>query len=393
MQLLYPKSRQFPFDDACEQIVRALHARNWKVPGFTVTFSYYGSGAQKLRYVSTIVSDQSAIDLGQHDIKLYFCRVQGRLSGGPYNDIAAVNEVRIGSRALRVYEDESGPSYNVYVGDNWERDRSTYWDRYNAKLNNEPRLCVRYSGRSGYRNSRATTLEYVKDHREYAPMGADPQTYDTREVMEGVRAHLQSVILPAIVAYAPAATIDEPTEPPPIPFPADVGPFFAYGEPRDVRRIETGKKSLDALEPADRYALNGGGKRLAPTYIKSGPDLPEVAYDGFLWCGVVGTAGWRVPGHMRGSFDNQLIKVTPKNARGVFVADNAVYEKLREKRSKEIKGERDMFTDEEVNSFLRARACTIVPIAEYKGGFEEPIYLINRELWFDEVEVMGPRPE
>ena len=43
-QFLYPYSRQFPFDEVAEKIVRAIEKRNWKVPGITVEFDIYGSG-------------------------------------------------------------------------------------------------------------------------------------------------------------------------------------------------------------------------------------------------------------------------------------------------------------------------------------------------------------
>jgi hypothetical protein len=390
MQFIYPASRQFPFDETCGQIVRALHARAFQVPGFTVTFRDYGSGEQKLRHVGSIVSDQSAIDLGHHDVKIRFGRPQGLLPGGRWNNCAAVDEVRYRSRSLHVYDDESGPTFNVYVGECWETDRSVYWDRYNAKLDGLPRKCLRYSGRSGYRNARAARLVAEPDHREYAPMGDEPVSYDTAEVMAEVRAYLQDVVLPAIEAYPIADVVaDVCAEPPPIPFPSGIGPFFTYGEGRDVRRIELGKKCLDELQLADRYGMNGSGWRLAPIGIKSGDDLPEVAYDGFLWCGTTPN----VPGeHGRGSAD-QLVKVTPKNARGIYVADHAVYEKRRAALSEAIKDQRDRFTDAEVNDFIRARACTIIPILDYKGDYEAPIYLINRELGFDEVEVIGRRPE
>jgi hypothetical protein len=101
MQFLYPKSRQFPFDEVCEQIVRALEARVWKVPGFSIEFHDYGRGAQKLRYVSSIKSDQSAIDLGHHDVAIKFGRPQGLLPGGRWNDTAAVDEVQL-TKAARL---------------------------------------------------------------------------------------------------------------------------------------------------------------------------------------------------------------------------------------------------------------------------------------------------
>ena len=385
MQFLYPKSRQFPFDEVCEQIVRALEARAWKVPGFVVEFREYGSGAQKLRYVSSIQSDPSAIDLAHHDVRIEFGRTQGLLSGGRWNDVAAVDGVRLPRRLLRVYEDESGPTYNVYVGDAWERDRSTWWSRPNARLDKEPRLCVTYSGWRPY-HGRASSLAWEQDGREYGPEGEEPQLFLTGKVMEEIRSYLHDVVLPAIETYPAVAAPDVYVEPPPIPMPIGVGPFFTYCEPRDARRIELGKKCVDDLQLADRYGMLGGGRRLAPLGIKCGDDLPEVAFDGFLWCGTTP----RVPGEHSLSSADQLVKVTLKDARGVYVADHAVYEKRRAAIAAAIKG-RDRFTDAEVNDFIRSRACTIVPIVEYTGGYEEPVYLINRELGFDEVEVIGKR--
>jgi hypothetical protein len=372
-----------------EQIVRALHARDWKVPGFSISFRDYGSGAQKLRYVSSIVSDQSAIDLAMHDVEIRFGRPQGLLAGGKWNDTAAVDEVRFGKRSLHVYEDESGPTYNVYVGDDWEHDRSTWWTRPNARLNKESRVCVKYSGSHRYRGQRATALVCDGDNREYGPEGEEPRSLNTHEVMEEVRSYLQDVLV-TIEAFPVADVIaDVCAEPTIIPFPVGIGPFFAYGEPRDARRIELGKKCIDELQLADRYGMDGSGWRLAPLGgIKRGDDLPEVAFDGFLWCGTTPN----VPGERSSSFADQLVKVTPRDARGVYVADHAVYEKRRTEIAAAIKGQRNCFTDAEVNDFLRARACTIVPITEYKGGYAEPVYLINRELGFDEVEVIGKRP-
>ncbi len=390
MQFLYPKSRQFPFDEVAEQIVRALEARSWKVPGLSVEFHEYGSGAQKLRCVRSITSDQSAIDLGHHDVRIKFGRPQGCLPGGRWNDTAAVDEVQLPKRALHVYEDESGPTYYVYVGDSWEHDRSRWWTSPNAYLRSEKRVCVKYSGRSGYRNMRASVLEWDRDGREYGPKGEDPKSFRTHEVMEEVRAYLRDVVLPTIEAY-PLVAPEVVVEPSSTPMPVEFKPLFAYGEHRDVHRIELGKKCIDELQLADRYGLVGS-PRLAHLGITRGPDLPEVAYDGFLWCGTIGTAGWEVPGYMRGSFDDFLIKVTPKDARGIYVADHAVYEKVRKGLWEKIAGSRDSLTDAEVNLFLRARACTIVPLTEYKGDYEEPVYLINRELGFDEVEVIGKRP-
>ena len=382
MEFLYPKSRQFPFDEVCEQIVRALQARNWKVPGFLVKFYDYGSGAQKLRRVLSVTSDQT-------DIKIAFGRPQGTLPGGRWHDCAAVAEVQLPKRSLRVYEDESGPTYHVYVGDDWERDRSTWWTRLNARLDKDPRLCVHYKGAyPRYHGERPVHLDAERDFREYEPEGDEPQSFCTDTVMEEFRAYLADIVLPAIEAY-PTVEVVEPAPEPLISMPDGAGPFFTYGNGGDARRIELGKEEIDALSPPDRYGLSGSGWRLAPLGIKHGSDLPDVAYEGFLWCGITP----KVPSEHGNWSDDVLIKVIPKDARGIFVADHAAYEKRRAELAATIFPQgRDCFTDAEVNDFLRARACTIVPLVEYKGGYENPVYLINRELGLDEVEVIGKRP-
>lgn len=385
MQFLYPKSRQFPFDATCEQIVRALQARNWKVPGFTVEFRDYGSGAQKLRCVDSIRSDQPAIDLAHHDVTINFGRCQARLPGGRWSDCAAANEIQLAKQILRVYPDESGPSYCIYVGADWEHDRATCWSRPNTRLHGEPRMCIKYSGRSQWLGMRAPILTWDEDGREYGPQGDDPRSFDTARVMEKFRDYLRDIVLTVIEAHPVAITAEEVTIEPPLPMPPSIGSLFTYGEGSDEFRIVTGKKNLGDLEPPDQYGLHGG-RRLAPTYIKPGPDLPAVAYDGFLWCGLTPT----VPGEFtRGDV---LIKINPKDARGIYVADHAVYQKVRTALWEKIAGTRDSLTDAEVNLFIRARACTIVPILNYKGNYEEPLYLINRELALDEVEVIGRRP-
>lgn len=385
MQFLYPTSRQFPFDAACEQIVRALELRGWTVPGLVVEFCDYGSGAQKLRYVSSITSDQSAIDLGQHDVSIEFGRPQGRLPCGRWNDTAAVQEIRIARRSLRVYADDSGPTYEIYVGPDWERDRSTWWSRPNQRLNKEPRSSVKYRGRSLWRGVRAAMLTWDQDNREYGPEGDEPQSFCTADVMEEVRIFLHDVVLAAIEAYPVTGVLPLPAELPPIPMPTGVGPFFAYGEHTDARRIALGKKCLDELQLADRYGMSGRGYRLAPTGTRG--DLPKLAFDGFLWCGTTPN----VPGERGRGVATQLLKVTPKDARGVYVADHAAYDKRRAEIAATMES-RDLFTQAEIDDFICARARTLVSISEYAGGYEDPVYLINRELGFDEVELLGERP-
>ncbi len=109
---LYPHSRQFPFDQACHDIVRALEAANWSIPGIHVEFHDYGSYICPVRKVSQITGP---------DFFLWFSRIQSKLLADPkYNDSAGVHDIHIPGHNLSVYDDESGPTYHRYDGDDWE---------------------------------------------------------------------------------------------------------------------------------------------------------------------------------------------------------------------------------------------------------------------------------
>lgn len=105
--LLYPRSRQFPFDETCEEIVRSLEEHNWKVPGFAIRFRSYGQFC--------IVHE-----IEGPNFRLHFFRHQGIFEQG--NDFAAVAQLNIPGKELHVYENEEGPVLYLYTGKNWEKD-------------------------------------------------------------------------------------------------------------------------------------------------------------------------------------------------------------------------------------------------------------------------------
>jgi hypothetical protein len=183
----------------------------------------------------------------------------------------------------------------------------------------------------------------------------------------------------------------------PIPFPKMVilGELFCFGEYRDAERIKQGKADKNQLPASDRYGLIGNGYRLMSLDIKNDSTVPKIAYEGFEWCGIAPTlvkvlpSDLTIPGNHSRSRDQFLIHVKPNRANDIYIADHDAYEKRRRKLSGAMEKGRDRFTDAEVADFVCARGRTIVPIHEYKGGFVQPVVLINRELSFDEVEVIG----
>ena len=401
VQFLYPMAMQFPFDAVCQQIVLELEKRNWEVPGIAVEFYEYGTGEDKYRMVSNI----RGADFGLH-----FCRGQHTLAGGRLNDIAGVNELTIPKKQLHVYEDESGPTFYLYVGDDWERDKERFvrGSKVNSKLGGEPKTYLEYSGsasRSGgytYAGRRSAFLVHTNDlGREYDPEGNEPKLFSTKDVMEEFRLFFDSIAANIVALPIPKVKTDRFAPKPVHAFPASVGPIFCFGEYDDAKRIIQGKKDPAELEPADRYGMIGNGYRLVSLNVRNTKGFPEVAYDGFLWCGVGEPKGdtpidsLEVPGHTRWSDRERfIIRLAPNRAEDIYIADHAAWEKRRKELADAIKDARDKFTSEEIADFIGARAATLVPVTEYQGGYEQPIVLIRRELSFDEVEVVsGPHKD
>jgi hypothetical protein len=401
IQFLYPISTQYPFDYVCQQIVLELEKRNWEVPGITVEFNEYGTGDDKYRM---------AYDIRGEQFRLHFCRGQRPLSGGRLNDIAAVTELITPYGQINVHEDESGPTFYLYTGGNWERDREHFMHstKVNSRLRNEPKMYLQYSGSASidggytYSGQRSKYLVHTNDiGRQYDPDEFEPKWFYTADTMKDFQLYFENVLSGILLEPIPKERIDKFIPPPFVAFPESIGPLFCFGEYDDAKRIIQGKKDPSELEPSERYGLIGNGYRLVPLGVPNKGTFPEIAYEGFLWCGIgkvihdTAIDSLMVPGHSRYSDREQFVVcVTPKSAEGIYIADHAVWEKRRKEIIEATTNERDRFTNDEVSDFTRARGATIIPIAEYKGGYEQPIVLVHRELSFNEVAIVsGPHKD
>ena len=202
---LYPRSRQYLFDETCENIVRELERRAWSVPGIRVDFDTYDVRGVTYRGVDRLSGD---------GWELWFCRVQGRL-GRDHNDVSAVAELTIPGKELKVHEDYSGPILYVYAGDNWDRDKDSFVGRVkvNSKLHRRPRLYLYYTGacnchnaEDGLRHTHPGQLAPLLTHnndlgREYDLAEGDVAQYTTRGVFEEFDTWLKNNVLAKILEH------------------------------------------------------------------------------------------------------------------------------------------------------------------------------------------------
>lgn len=382
---LYPVRRQFPIDDVCENIVRFLEKRNWKVPGIQVEFLDYGTGEVKYRHVRIIKGE---------DFRLCFSIDPSRIR---WEDrIPSIGEMIIPQRELHVYEDESGPTFYAYAGADWTKDKETFMKglKYSAQWHDEPRTYLKYTGRCGpldenghsdlrYRSARNPFLVNVVDHvNQYKACGQELRYFHTDQIFQEVNEWLKKNVLARIEAEQEATRVELITEPV-IPYPEHVGPFYLSIDWQTYQRISQGKTDKNQLKPAERYALTGGGRRLVPLGIGRDSTVPERAYDGFKYCSLKMIDPKEIDKHCA------VLRINPKNANHIFVADNAAGHKY-EKLCIEAHPEQQWLIDKEHNEYQRCIGRTIIPIQEYKGNYECPVILIGeeRELSFDEVEIV-----
>lgn len=191
-KFLIPYIDVFLIDNVCSSIVGALRDRKWQVPGIEVDFYEYGE-KQRFRRVNHIIGT---------DFKIGFGRIQGKLPVAGLNDTAAVDMVVMPKGELHVYEDGSGPTFYLYVGGNWERDRKQFINnsmKFHSKLDGNPRTYLLYRG-SFFGLSQI--LRHDNDlGREYDPEGSEPKSCNTDVVMAEFRQYLQDVVLKMILSH------------------------------------------------------------------------------------------------------------------------------------------------------------------------------------------------
>ena len=365
-KFLYPHSRQFPFDEVAEKIVRELKKRNFDIPGIEVELDLYGSGEEKYIYVSMIKGA---------DFKLWFCRVQGQLSKSK-NDIAAIHEIKIPRQELCVYEDESGPTYRIYVGDDWEKDKEWFFNtiKIHAKLRGESKKYLIYSGNT-YK-SRAVYLLPDKDlGREYEPEEGEPQRIEVKDVFSNITEYLTKNVLEYILKFPEAEVIVDPKIEEVIPYKGKHTLLYSLCNGKDKYIIDTGKKNPLELPPEKR-CVHFGMRGIWCDINTDGKITPEATKSDFL-PEVVWSMDWISSLH--------IVAIRPKYANGIFVIDESKFEERRQELFKQI-APRDTLTDEELDSAYDARKATEIPVNDYKGDYKKPIVIITRELDFDEIE-------
>lgn len=328
-----------------------------------VTMHETGDGI--FRTIGTVDSDL---------FKVWNCRDSGVKYMDRYNDMSRPSDVEAKPLATKVtlYDDTSG----IFV----TRDGKRFT---NSRV---------YSA-----EGRGYTSDHLRDdlHRTYDGPNPDAPSYEDtnkgwredktvlsfRETEDEMIVWLaENVLNPLREAPKPEVQATELPEEEPFPE-GKVGPLYTFVREEDLRKIALVKENPSKAYPDERKAVSPGYRLLSLGTPLRGAS--EVAYDGFVWCGVgeMDEAKASNPNmeigrnykHTDFMSREGVAVIKPKTATDVYVVD--------------------WQAREEVGQIEVAAAKTLVPITEYQGDYKQPIVLISRDLELDEVEAVYLPPE
>jgi hypothetical protein len=362
-------------DTAAENLVAMIGRKGWDIPDVSVTFDVAHTDNDPVHRPYHIT-----IGHGPDMCELYFTRAQYAQPDYPVLISGAVTRITVPEHELHVYEDGSG-SYFQYVGKNWARDAAAFQNTYKpggrgAMSNNTGRRLYLAHERRG-----AAYVHTTHGGAEADRVGHEPESKKLRnvhctiaEALDNVTARLAA--LPdhdggphvAWMAYAQCMPIVAPD---PMPVLYVTYPYYS-GD--------------DALQGP---LLSRGGKRLCDLSFERNAKhpVPPLALEGFRY-GFAHAPYESQSGYWGDSPadpDMHVARVNLKWSNDVYVVDETpllmMYDNFRDMA---FKKHRMRIDDDHEKIMVSAVARTMTPLASYGGGFQHPIYLINRPLWADE---------
>ena len=359
-------SRLSFIDDRAFELAQLVAQKGWNIPGIDVEFWVGGTDDKPVHRIWRLKGT-----LPGRRWEIGFSR-----DGYEFED-KCVNttpqHVEFPGYDMDIYSDGSG-SCCRYVGDNWEADEEDFVNssKIHSKMDKKPRTYLKY-------DLRGTTFVHTNDcGREYEPEGDEPESFETWEVLAAADQFFGGVIdslkrMPdapkgAYQSWIDLAKIDL------VPAPENMPTLFV------TKRVYSG-------ETEGKVILSGSGKRLVSldrAYNKKFP-VPEIATEGFDYGFALPPYTSRAWGDDPYWHENRIYKVDLKYANDIFVIDEKPFMDCWGYHSDVMEDEdRVLLTQDEVDERYQVAAKTLVPLAEYKGDYAQPIYLIHRPLWADE---------
>jgi hypothetical protein len=332
----------------CDDIVKELFKRNWKIPECQVKFTY--NVKNKIADVWDIVFFQSDKII----CKLWFYEMGIGDNASPIHEIGFISKGVLEDvyKTFSIFGDESG-SLEIIGG--------PYSGKYSLGYN-----------KSGYGRSR--TYEWNTNH---FTKPKDKKTFQYHDLVKESIEYLTNIILPLVKSY-PIPDLD-PTclNQPYIPVPDDIPDMFMFGGILIQKNVLT---NAPIYHNTDWITIKNDDTEWGDySYRKIG--IGEINPDE-SW------EDYNIPDYMNWN-DKCVIKVVLDDAFGVSVIDYQAYIDKRIEMSNATTA--DSFTDDEVKEMNKCKIDTRVSITNDKWRqYKSPVIYVSRALKPNELSVVIP---
>ncbi|MGY3581445.1 hypothetical protein ACVIGB_000485 [Bradyrhizobium sp. USDA 4341] len=360
-------------------LVRELARVGWEVPGLEIQIGVGGCGENIVRAVRSI---KGRTESGPFE--LAFQSAQERR--GRWGICPGLSKATIPPGIQLEYsrDDRHSPVAYLYTGNDWKTDGASFINEWKTDTN-EDKQYRKYSG-----NGRPGLMRYQPAGLRYSDTSeAQPRALDSELLTAKVLEFIELNLLSTLAAMPTAAGSDDITPQgdanlrrlaavQSIPAPEDFPVLFTWVARNDAYRL----RDLAESEPDERFGVSP----IQRLCFRS--NVPEVARRQYSYASSDPTA--RI-GHVIHHPNDEAspVAVKLKHLNDVWVVDNAAFRHAAEAAIKKAESEgRKRLTDAELNECEAATARTIVPAADYNGGFETPVYLIGRQTEIDEVRLI-----
>lgn len=375
-------------NEIVEQLPRKIEAYRYhqgyaedtiEVPGLgEVKVKMHETGDGIFQSISTVESDK---------FRIWNCRRSGVTYLDRLSDTSRPTDIAIKPLNLEIdlYADESG----IFVGRNGKRYTNARWKThfgrgYRSDANRDE-LYRTWSGPNPNVPSEGYTNKGWKE---------DKTQLSWKEIEgESIIWLVDNVLNPLRQAPRPEHQATTFLEEEPFPE-GKVGPLFTFVRMEDMEKIVVLGSNPEKAYPDERKAVRPN-KRLLSLDIPR-LDVPEIAYDGFIWCGIGKiddktdidklSIGWQARRKDRlFGWNEGIAVVKPKTAADIYVVE---WQEWDDYRNHAFRPGHDRLTNEEYHEMYRVVARTMVPITEYDGSYKNPVVLIGRILELDEIEAL-----
>lgn len=373
-----------PLAHAGARLVQEFARIGWDAPGFKVELAIRGSGKSLHRQVQRISGN-----LPEGPFVFTFGMQQtdgdGKTIGAGLSEIVIPPGVE-----LVTYSDNSGPTAALYVGRDWPKDARAFIDGFkvNAKLDGKRKTYLRYEG-SPKPRYRGVLLHTNDLGREYDPEGSEPTALTLKAIVAKLESVVDAIIaqlikLPSAELSGSDAGLSDLLPVRTSPAPADFPKLYAWIRDNRLHHLLDDPKG-----PEGDYALRGG-TRLLRLGDRPRIKVDQIAYEGFIYASA---DPMKRREHPFDRHDRSLpVEISITDLTDVFVVDASLYSHARTKAIEEARAKgKDTLTERDLTEAMAAVARSMVPAAEYRGGYEEPMHLVRRQLARDEVRLLqGP---